>query len=142
MNAYVAGLMFDLVTQEVALIRKNKPVWQAGKLNAIGGKIEAEETPRHAMVREFREETGCPTVEEQWLPCSKLEGDDWSVQFFVTIGSLHELRSPEEEKVEIHLFKDAIKRTDLVDGLFPILGESIACLCGAMLKVSQLEESF
>jgi len=141
MNTYVAGIMFDLVTKEVALIRKNKPVWQAGKLNAIGGKIEAGETPHAAMVREFREETDCATVEEQWLPCSKLEGNDWSVQFFVTIGSLHELRSPESEKVEIHPFEDAIKRTDLVDGLFPILGEALALLVGAMLKVSQLEES-
>jgi len=117
MTAYVAGLMFDLVSKEVALIRKKKPVWQAGKLNAIGGKIEADETADAAMVREFREETAFTTNELQWLPCGKLEGHNWVVHFFTTIGPLQELRSPEEEKIEIHPITEALFRTDMVDGL-------------------------
>ena len=42
----------------VALIQKNRPDWQKGKLNGIGGHIEEGETPDQAMEREFYEETG------------------------------------------------------------------------------------
>lgn len=55
---YVAGFMFSPDETAVALIRKNKPAWQAGKLNGIGGKIEPGENPLEAMCREFKEETG------------------------------------------------------------------------------------
>jgi hypothetical protein len=37
---YVCGFMFANDFTEVALIRKNKPEWQRGKLNGIGGKVE------------------------------------------------------------------------------------------------------
>lgn len=56
-KAYVVGFLFN-ENGAVALIRKVKPVWQAGKLNGIGGKVERDETPLRAMVREFAEETG------------------------------------------------------------------------------------
>ena len=46
---------------QVALVLKDHPDWQAGKLNAIGGKISNAETPTNAMVREFAEETGSET---------------------------------------------------------------------------------
>jgi len=55
---YVLGFCFMHDNTEVVLIRKNKPEWQAGLLNGIGGKIEPGETIHEAMVREFREETG------------------------------------------------------------------------------------
>ena len=43
---------------DVALIRKNRPDWQAGLLNGIGGKIEKGESPLEAMIRECKEEAG------------------------------------------------------------------------------------
>lgn len=55
---YVCGFMFGLRSPRVVLIHKNRPPWQAGKLNGVGGKIEGDEEPKHAMVREFREEAG------------------------------------------------------------------------------------
>jgi 8-oxo-dGTP diphosphatase len=55
---YVLGFMFnDVMFDRVVLIRKNRPEWQAGKLNGVGGKIEPGETPEEAMRREFLEET-------------------------------------------------------------------------------------
>lgn len=54
---YVVGFALDSYGR-VALIRKNRPEWQAGLLNGIGGHIEPGETPDAAMVREFEEETG------------------------------------------------------------------------------------
>jgi len=77
MNHYCLGFMFGpylgfgLPSQErynkVALIRKNKPEFQVGKLNGIGGKVEPEDaTPFDAMVRKFKEETGVVMKIEEW----------------------------------------------------------------------------
>ena len=56
-TVYVVGFALD-VHRRVALIRKNRPEWQAGLLNGIGGHVEPGETPHEAMIREFEEETG------------------------------------------------------------------------------------
>lgn len=79
---YVAG--FLIAGQQVLLLRKSKPEWQAGKLNGVGGKIEVGELPADAMVREFREETGI-TEELAWHERVVLSGQDgsWRVAFFV-----------------------------------------------------------
>jgi 8-oxo-dGTP pyrophosphatase MutT (NUDIX family) len=42
----------------VLLVRKNRPEWQKGRLNLVGGKIEPGETPEEAAVRELYEEAG------------------------------------------------------------------------------------
>lgn len=52
----VVGFVFR--GKEVVLILKNRPDWQAGRLNGVGGRVEAGESPKEAMVREFKEETG------------------------------------------------------------------------------------
>jgi 8-oxo-dGTP diphosphatase len=54
---YVVGFAFDQDGRS-ALIEKNRPQWQAGRLNGIGGHIEPGEHPAVAMRREFLEETG------------------------------------------------------------------------------------
>lgn len=64
MQQYVAGLLFDDNAEHVALVLKNRPAWQAGNFNAIGGKIEPGEGPSDAMIREFAEEAG---VEIDWM---------------------------------------------------------------------------
>jgi 8-oxo-dGTP pyrophosphatase MutT (NUDIX family) len=55
---YVVGFVFDPDESHLLLIWKNRPAWQAGKLNGPGGKRENGETPLAAMEREFGEETG------------------------------------------------------------------------------------
>lgn len=42
----------------VLLVLKNKPTWQNGRLNLIGGKIEPGESPEDAAKRELKEESG------------------------------------------------------------------------------------
>lgn len=63
---YVCGFLFNENNSQVALIRKIKPEFLAGKLNGIGGKMEEHETPIEAMEREFLEETGVKLPWELW----------------------------------------------------------------------------
>lgn len=67
MTEYVLGFAFDTrPVRRVLLIQKEKPDWQAGKMNGIGGKIEPGENDVCAMAREFREECGIDTHPLEW----------------------------------------------------------------------------
>jgi 8-oxo-dGTP diphosphatase len=55
---YVLALLFTPDGDHVVLIEKTRPAWQAGQVNALGGKIAAGETPSVAARREVREEAG------------------------------------------------------------------------------------
>lgn len=80
---YVLGFSFDLKTEHVVLIRKNKPEWQKGKWNGVGGKIERGETPIIAMRREFEEETGIKESEQgDWAEFALLDGPGFQVYVF------------------------------------------------------------
>ena len=93
MKAYVVGFAFDITNENVALILKTKPEWQAGLYNGIGGKIEEGERPIDAMSREFEEETGCHIETKCWhhrLTFNFLYGD---VYFYVTCCPLDSLNT-------------------------------------------------
>ena len=81
---YVAGFVFRKEGTEVALIKKNKPDWQRGKLNGVGGKVEPfDDSDHQAMAREFREETGVTTQAGQWSEIAELNCADATITFFV-----------------------------------------------------------
>lgn len=63
---YTLGFMFDTDKKYVALMLKNRPDWQKGRYNGIGGKVEQGEHILTCMVREFREETGIVTHSSIW----------------------------------------------------------------------------
>lgn len=63
---YTVGFMFSEDLRTVLLISKERPAWQKGKLNGIGGKVNIGESPVQAMVREFKEETGLVTTKDDW----------------------------------------------------------------------------
>lgn len=63
---YVLGFAFSPDNSKVLLIRKERPKWQSGLLNGVGGKVEGEEWLREAMVREFKEETDIDTSTTDW----------------------------------------------------------------------------
>ena len=101
---YVCGFAFDANTAREALVRKNKPAWQAGLLNGIGGHVEPCETLEHAMAREFEEEAGLATLPSIWRPMLFLQdGSDkaaWIVHFFAAYGvDLDKIRTVEEEEI-------------------------------------------
>ena len=55
---YVLALLFTEDRGHVALMHKTRPAWQAGRVNALGGKLAAGETALDAARREVREEAG------------------------------------------------------------------------------------
>lgn len=61
---YTAAFLFW--RDQVLLVQKNRPEWQAGLWNAIGGKVEDGETLEQANVREFGEETGLLLPGVEW----------------------------------------------------------------------------
>lgn len=67
MTKYVLGFIFDSYAEKVLLIEKQRPNWQAGKLNGIGGKIESGEKSTAAMVREAFEECHLFSKVGDWL---------------------------------------------------------------------------
>lgn len=81
MKKYVCGFLFDNALETVVLIKKEKPSWQKGKWNGVGGHIEKGESPHTAMQREFEEETGLYV--SNWYQYAILRCDgEWSVEFF------------------------------------------------------------
>lgn len=82
MKHYVCGFMKDSHGY-VALVRKNKPKWQAGRLNGIGGGIEDGETPFMAMKREWHEETGF--AHDNWTQFAQIHFPETIVHFFKDI---------------------------------------------------------
>lgn len=104
---YVCGFMFD--GDRVLLIRKNRPDWQAGKLNGIGGKVEDGEDMNIAMVREFYEETGITTKPEAWKEVATLSkidrlgnDDGWIVYFVAMKGDIHIATTMTDEALVIY----------------------------------------
>jgi len=100
MQVYACGFLFSPDRSRILLIRKRRPDWQAGKLNGLGGKLEAGETPLDAMRREFREEAGLEIAD--WQPVLRLRGRDWTGHFFRAFGDLEAARALTDEQLEIH----------------------------------------
>ena len=83
---YCAGLLFSRDREHVLLVDKRRPAWQAGRLNAIGGKLELRESPLQAMHREFFEEAGVSGID--WKPLAALTGPNFHVAFYVAFDDV------------------------------------------------------
>lgn len=99
MKFYSLAFAFDEKFERVVLIRKNRPEWQKGKLNGVGGKIEEGELPSQAAMREFREETGVDYPD--WRYVGNLHGSDYVVYVFSARcdGIIENIKSTTDEDV-------------------------------------------
>lgn len=93
---YCVGFLFDATAENVLLIRKLRPAWQAGRLNGIGGHIEAGEHPGAAMIREFEEEAGFWI--DGWEHAATMVGSAYRLDVFSLVSDVG--------------FKAAISKTD------------------------------
>src|SRR5690242_4185314 len=98
---YILGFAFNRDKSKVLLIKKNRPQWQAGFFNGIGGKIEDfDASTADAMVREFREETGIVTSPEQWNQYAKVASPYFDVTcYWTVVDNFEEYQSITDEIV-------------------------------------------
>lgn len=103
MRQYVTGFLFSADGQKVLLIKKAKPLWQEGKFNGLGGKIEPRETAQQAMVRELYEECGIQTKLDDWQQILLINcPTDYQVTFFYACSDqIFQAQSLENEPIEI-----------------------------------------
>lgn len=84
---YVVGFMFNPAETHVLLLNKNRPTWQKGKLNGIGGRIEGYETALGSMRRECIEEVGLDV--DSWIKfCVLSDERNWKIHFFSAVGPI------------------------------------------------------
>lgn len=103
---YTAGLLFSYDLSAVALVTKQRPDWQAGKLNAIGGRTEPGESPIETQIREFREETGCEILAWKAV-CRMVLQEQWEVNFFAAFGD-YPIRQMTDELVAWYRVSDVV----------------------------------
>lgn len=96
---YVVGLaMYD---HKVLLIRKCRPLWQAGGLNGVGGKVKKYEDYYSAMIRECNEEAGLVITNWQYLGLLT-DNTDYIVKFYkADVPNLEMARTLTDETVSI-----------------------------------------
>ncbi len=102
MTKYVLGFAFNRQRDRVGLIEKNRPDWQLGKLNGIGGHIEQfDTTPHDAMQREFSEEAG--VLLGTWTHYATMRSlSGWRVHVFYAHNvELHAMREGTDERLLI-----------------------------------------
>jgi 8-oxo-dGTP pyrophosphatase MutT (NUDIX family) len=121
---YVTGFAFGCDGNGVLLIRKQKPAWQAGKLNGVGGKVEEFDwCLAEAMRREFQEETGIETTIEQWSYFGShqkparhhLDDQAYALHLFSTVltaEQMTQLSQPTNEEPEWLLLNDLPRLLD------------------------------
>lgn len=110
---YVVGFLFDETERYVTLIKKERPAWQKGRLNGVGGHIEKDEAPNDAMVREFKEETGV-TI-KHWNLLAILQGRDWVVWFYWQVDKkANDVRTMTDEEVRQYKVDDILWAHQLI----------------------------
>lgn len=115
MFRYTIGFLFSEDEKKVALIRKIQPSWQKNKLNGPGGKIEEGESPKAAMIREFKEETG--VYIENWREFCVLSGTDWQLHAFSAFSNdIFNVKTQESEQIGIFNV-NALSQENTIDNL-------------------------
>lgn len=111
---------------EVVLIRKNKPDWQRGKLNGVGGKVEPGESPRAAMQREFEEEAGLLIT--AWYEVVDMIFDDCVVHVFqARLGVTRNPVSKTDEQIEVWNVRDLLPYRNKIDNLNWLIPMALCC---------------
>jgi 8-oxo-dGTP diphosphatase len=62
-RSFVLALLYTMDGRRLVLMRRTRPTWQAGRVNALGGRIIDGETAVSAARREVREECGVDVAE-------------------------------------------------------------------------------
>jgi 8-oxo-dGTP diphosphatase len=114
---YVLALLFTPDRTRVVLMHKTRPAWQAGRVNALGGKVLPGEASTAAAQREVREEAG-------------VDVPNWE-EFLVwedAVYRMHALRAFDEAASRARTAEDQEVFLASVDALPPNLIENLRWL--------------
>ena len=106
----------------LALIKKNREGFNQ-IFNGIGGKIEDNELPEKAMVREFQEETGVLITSDKWSVFGEFKTKKYLVYCFKTFSDeIHNIRTMTDEPVNYFTLDelDKIKMMPNLKWLIPL----------------------
>ena len=103
-------------SRSVALIEKQRPEWQKGKLNGIGGKVEDKESSICAMIREFDEETGVQTKPSDWTLFCEITFPDAVVLCYRAIGDPDMCETKTDEDIDVY-YTETISDHNCVENL-------------------------
>lgn len=116
MIEYCLGFAFNPLLDKVVLIKKQRPEWQAGLLNGVGGKVEPGELAMDAMYREFKEETGVAIPD--WQRFGQLVGIDWVIYLYTSKIYDWEIESIDYKHTDEEIFiKDVDNLSDTIPNL-------------------------
>jgi 8-oxo-dGTP diphosphatase len=117
MQRYTMVFAFD-PQGRVALIRKNRPDYLAGKWNGIGGKVEPGEGYEVAAVRELREESGLDLLPSELTRCG----------VFTVEGAY-----------EIHVFRTVLAADHLLSA-YTVTDEEVRVFCAQDLHAINMDQ--
>lgn len=102
MKEFSLGFIFNKTGERVLLVHKQKPEWQAGKINGIGGKIEVGETPEDCIARETFEEARLTILPQAWIYLGHKSEPSATIHIFMTMyeGDTSDAQKGDHEEVE------------------------------------------
>lgn len=117
------GFVFTPDLSQVILIEKHRPRWQDGRLNGLGGKVEAREQWRTGLSREVFEEANVRIPSRAWQPVGKISLKNWRVHVYTTryTGSTANLKTKTDEPVAWYSTSNLPKQVmDNLNWLIPL----------------------
>jgi len=131
MKHYCLGFIFTPSGDHLWMVRKNRPEWQAGLLNGIGGKLEVElgEDGIQAQVRETFEETGWQSHYHDWRSFHTMKFEDATVYCYTTKTDAVLMSMTDEEIVLVDVDEASRWNRRMVDNMFYLIPMAWAA-CG------------
>jgi 8-oxo-dGTP diphosphatase len=113
-RSFVLALLYTADKKQVVLMRRTRPDWQAGRINALGGRITVREQPADAARREVREECGVDVLE--WVEVLQWEDAEYRMHVMRALSDRAlDARTMEDQEVFLASV-DALPR-NVIDNL-------------------------
>ena len=112
--SYVLALLFTPDHRQVVLMRRTRPVWQAGRVNALGGELVDGELPSDAARREVREESGVDVKE--WAEVLVWDDAEYRMHVMRAVSELARAARTMEDQ-EVFLADVASLPANVIDNL-------------------------
>lgn len=102
MEKFTLGFVFNADLAKVLLVHKQRPDWQSGRINGIGGKIVGDESALNCIVREWKEESALAIQPENWIRYALIKQLEGNVVVFASkfTGDMSEATQNDYEMIE------------------------------------------